>query len=327
MIRFRDLPIRQKLLGVVAISVLSASVLSCAALLAFERHAHGSTMDRTAFLVPVAVICAGSTLLALLLVSRLQRVMTKPTLDLLRELQSANDRAESASRARSEFLAGMSHEMRTPLHTILSFAEMGGRRAASMTPEKSARYYKLIEEGGRRLFDLVSDLVDLANLEGGKGILHFASLPMESVVRGAVEELRPLLQSRGVGLEAGSLEAATGWIDRAALMQVLRCILTSAARSSGPGSAVTVALARSPGGSLLSVASRGSGIAAGGQGTAIVELPDSGSAETAVRRSRLRLALCGEIVTAHGGRIWVDAQESGETVYLEIPDRKPAISL
>ncbi|TMQ47340.1 MAG: hypothetical protein E6K71_10225 [Candidatus Eisenbacteria bacterium] len=75
MIRFRDLPIRQKLLAAVAI-----------------------------FLSP------------------LQRVVTDPSnssLDLLRELQGANDRAESASRARREFLAGMSHEMRTPLHAIL----------------------------------------------------------------------------------------------------------------------------------------------------------------------------------------------------------------
>ena len=94
MIRFRDLPIRQKLLAAVAI-----------------------------FLSP------------------LQRVVTDPSnssLDLLWELQGANDRAESASRARREFLAGMSHEMRTPLHAILSFAELGGQKAATLTPPSAA---------------------------------------------------------------------------------------------------------------------------------------------------------------------------------------------
>ena len=261
MIRFRDLPIRQKLLAAVAI-----------------------------FLSP------------------LQRVVTDPSnssLDLLRELQGANDRAESASRARREFLAGMSHEMRTPLHAILSFAELGGQKAATLTPEKAARYFKLIEESGRRLLDLLGDLDDVANLEAGKGVLRFASLPVESVVHGVVDEVRPLFLSRGVGLEATSCAATSGWIDREALAQVLRCILTNAARSSSQGSAVTVALARSERGSLLSVTR-----------------PGSGGSKTKDRRSALIFAICGEVMTAHGGRIWADYRDdSGETVYLEIPDR------
>ncbi len=248
--------------------------------------------------------------------------MTEPTLDVLRELQAASDRAESASRARSEFLAGMSHEMRTPLHAILSFAELGGQKAATLTPEKAARYFKLIEESGRRLLDLLGDLVDLASLEAGKGVLRFASVPVESVVHGVVDGLRPLFLSRGVVLEATSCEATRGWIDREALTQVLRCILTNAAKSSGPGGAVTVALARSERGSLLSVTHRGSGIPPAGQGAAVAELPNSDASKTEARRSALIFAICGEVMTAHGGRIWVDHRNgSGETVYLEIPDR------
>ena len=308
MIRFRDLPIRQKLLAAVAIFV-----------------------------------------------SPLQRVVTDPSnssLDLLRELQGANDRAESASRARREFLAGMSHEMRTPLHAILSFAELGGQKAATLTPEKAARYFKIIEESGRRLLDLLGDLVDLANLEAGKGVLRFASVPVESVVQGVVDELRPLFLSRGVGLEATceatsgwivhgvvdevrplflsrgveleatSCAATSGWIDREALTQVLRCILTNAARSSSQGSAVTVALARSERGSLLSVTRPGSGVAPARQSPAVPELRHSGGSKTKDRRSALIFAICGEVMTAHGGRIWADYRDdSGETVYLEIPDR------
>src|SRR6266850_2089965 len=135
---FRDLPIRQKLLGAVAISVLPCLVLSCVAFLFLASYPLG----RAAFLVPMAVICAASTLLALLFLFRLQRVA-------LRELQSGNERAESSSRARSQFLAGMSHEMRTPLHGILSIAELGRQRAASLTPEKATRYYEMIGQSGR----------------------------------------------------------------------------------------------------------------------------------------------------------------------------------
>ncbi len=248
--------------------------------------------------------------------------MTEPTLDLLRDLQAASDRAESALRARSEFLAGMSHEMRTPLHAILSFAELGGQKAATLTPEKAARYFKLIEESGRRLLDLLGDLVALAGFETGTSVLHFASQPVESVVHGVVDELRPLFRSRGVGLEATSCEAAIGWIDREALVQVLRCILTNAARSSGPGGAVTVALARSERGSLLSVTHRGSDGLPAGQSAAVVEPPDSGGSKTEAIRWALIHAICGGIMTAHGGRIWMEHRAvSGGTVYLDIPDR------
>ena len=294
MVRYGALPIRWKLLRGVAISALPPLVLSCVALLALERHAERSA---TAFLVPTAAICAGFILVVLLLMHRLQRVVAE-------ELQSANDRAESASRATSELLAGMSHEMRTPLHSILSFAELGGQRAASLTPEKAERYYKLIEESGRRLLDLLNDAVDLADLEAGKRVLRFVSQPVEPVVRGVVDELRPHFQSRGIGLEATSCEATSGWIDRVGLMQVLRSVLTGAATSSGPGGTVAVALARSESGLLLSVTRRGSGV------------------ET--RSPRLKLALCGAIMTAHGGRIWSEQGGSGETVYLEIPDRAAA---
>ena len=301
MIRLRDLPITRKLLGAVGIAVLPVLILSCVALLAFERYRLGSIGAPAAYIVPVAVICAGSTLLVLLLL----RVVTEP---ILRELRSSNDRAQSALRARSDLLAGMSHEMRTPLHAILSFAELGGRSAGSLTPEKAARYYKLIEDGGRRLLDLLTDAVDLADLEAGKRVLRFASLPVESVVRGVVDELRPVFQSRGVGFEGTFCEATSGWIDRDALMQVVRSVLTNAAAASGPGGTVEVALALSEKGSLLSVARRGP--------------------KSEARVSRLKLALCRGIMGLHGGRIWAEpTDDSGETVYLEIPDRPVGASL
>ena len=219
--------------------------------------------------------------------------------------QSVNDGAASALAARSEFLHAMSHEMRTPLHAILSFAELGAQRAATLTPEKTARYYKSIEEGGRRLLDLLSDAVDLADLEAGKRVLRFASLPVESVVRGVVDELRPIFQSRGVVLEVTSREATSGRIDREALMQVLRSVLTNAATSSGPGGTVAVTLARSESGMLLSVTRRGP--------------------RSEARASGLKFALCRGIMAAHGGTIWSENQEDpGETVHLEIPDHPVA---
>jgi len=437
-IPFGDLPIRQKLLGAVALSVIPALVLSCVAFLAFEKHHRRGAVERellatarivasrsamsmrfgdrkgaeaalraltvnprirravlrdqrgavfasyvqnngrrsadasppsaaardfgqapvevthvirfeghdlgtvhlqagmddfgrdsAAFLLPMAAICAGSTLLILLLMFRLERVVTEPIRVLSNtaldapagEPQRSNHKAVSTPRARSEFLAGISHEMRTPLHAILSVAELGAKRAASLTPEKATRYYEMIGDGGRRLLEFLNDLVDLASLEEGKRVLQFSSAPIEAVVVGVVEELRPLFQSRGVRLEVSPCQSTSGWIDRRALMQVLHYVLTTAAKWSGPGGTVTVALARSERGSILSVTDHSSGIVQEGREFASESL-DSGSSQNGTRGSEVKLAICRQIMAAHGGRIWTETREGqGATVYLEIPDR------
>jgi signal transduction histidine kinase len=428
-IHFRDLPIRQKLLGAVAISVIPALVLSCVAFLAFEKHHRRSTVERellatarivasssatsmrsgdrkgaeaalraltanpgirravlrdqrgevfasyvqvngarsadasppsaaardvgqapvevihvikfeghdlgtvhlqagmddfapdsAAFLVPMAAICAGSMLLVLLLMAWLGRAMTEPIRTLSNIAEDARAKGDT-SRTRSEFLAGISHEMRTPLHAILSVAELGAKRAASLTPEKATRYYEMIEEGGRRLLEFLNDLVDLASLEEGKRALQFSSAPIEAVVVGVVEELRPVFQSRGVGLEVSPCQSTNGWIDRRALMQVLHYVLTSAAKWSGPGGTVTVALVRSGRGSILSVTDHGSGIVQEGRVFAS-ESPNSGSSPGGMGSSEVKLAICRRIMAAHGGKIWTETRDGrGATVHLEIPDR------
>jgi len=290
------------LLGAVAVSVLPCLVLSCVAFLVLKKDPL------------MAVICAASTLLALLFLFRLQRVA-------LRELQSGSERAESSSRARSQFLAGMSHEMRTPLHGILSIAELGRQRAASLTPEKASRYYEMIGQSGRRLLESLNDLVDLGSLEEGTRVLQFRPVPIEAVVVGVLEELRPLFQSRGIGLETSSCESRCVWMDRGAVMQVLRYVLTSAAGRSGPGGSVTVALVRSERGSLLSVTDHSSGMGQAGLEVASENPLSLDRSQGVIGDSEVRLAICGHIMTAHGGRIWAETQSGcGLAVYLEIPE-------
>jgi signal transduction histidine kinase len=246
-------------------------------------------------MIAMAVICAGSALLILILL-RLKRVMS--------DLQSVNERAESSSRARSQFLAGMSHEMRTPLHGILSLAELGRLRAASLTPEKATRYYEMIGESGRRLMESLNDLVDLGSLEEGTRTLHFRSAPIETVVVGVMEELRPLFQSRGIGLEGTSCEPGCVWMDREAVQQLLRYVMTGAAGRSGPGGTVRVALVRSERGSLLTVTDH-----------------SSDRSQNVIGGSEVRLAICRHIISAHRGRLWTETRhDCGGAVYLEIPE-------
>lgn len=77
------------------------------------------------------------------------------------ELATARAEAESANAVKTRFMANVSHEMRTPLQGILGISEIGQRRAATLTPEKSESYFRTISESGKRMSQLVESLLAL----------------------------------------------------------------------------------------------------------------------------------------------------------------------
>ncbi|HIF10693.1 MAG TPA: hybrid sensor histidine kinase/response regulator, partial [Sneathiellales bacterium] len=87
-------------------------------------------------------------------------------------LTLALDQAEAANRAKSRFLANMSHELRTPLHSVLSFAEIGESRAADDGSDQLLGYFNRIQTSGKRLLELLNDLLDLTQLESGRVEYH-----------------------------------------------------------------------------------------------------------------------------------------------------------
>ncbi|MEW5893397.1 MAG: histidine kinase dimerization/phospho-acceptor domain-containing protein [Pseudomonadota bacterium] len=99
----------------------------------------------------------------------LEQLVAQRTAELERtvaELQKAKERAESASRAKSEFLSSMSHELRTPLNAVLGFAQL-----IELDPKLDAEHQENIREitrAGNHLLALISDVIDLAKIEAGR---------------------------------------------------------------------------------------------------------------------------------------------------------------
>lgn len=227
-------------------------------------------------------------------------------------LREAKEAAEAGTRAKSMFLANISHELRTPMHGILSYAKFGMRECQSPDRAELLDYFKNINECGSGLLELVNDLLDLAKLESGKMALDFDGIEIADLVDQVVAEFDPVLQEQSVTISAlvrADLPSVPG--DRKRLLQVLRNFVANAARHSSVGSEVTLT-AESDGELVhVSVEDRGPGIPPGELESIFDQFIQSSRNRTSGTGTGLGLSICREIIHAHGGRIWAENRDGG----------------
>jgi signal transduction histidine kinase len=107
-----------------------------------------------------------------------------------RELELRRDQAESANRAKSMFLATMSHELRTPLNTILGLSETLLERILGDLNEKQLRAITTVEESGRHLLELITDILDLSKIEADRLDLDITRVDFDEVCRASLRFVR-----------------------------------------------------------------------------------------------------------------------------------------
>ncbi|HEU4408414.1 MAG TPA: response regulator [Polyangiaceae bacterium] len=168
------------------------------------------------------------------------------------------DRAEEANRAKDEFLAVVSHELRSPLNAILGWTRL--MRTGRLAEPKVSHALEVIESNAASQAKLIEDLLDVGRITSGKLRLHVAPLQLDAVVRAALDVVRPAADAKGLRLDAALEEdvAFSGDADR--LQQVAWNLLTNAVKFTPPGGRVEVRLARKGPQIELSVGDSGRGI-------------------------------------------------------------------
>ena len=114
------------------------------------------------------------------------------------ELQQAKDAAETASRAKSEFLARMSHELRTPLNAILGFVYLLLSKGELRQDQRD--YLRVINRSGEHLLSLINQVLDLSKIEAGKMPLNDRPFDLFLVLEGVEELIRFQAEERGLSL-------------------------------------------------------------------------------------------------------------------------------
>ena len=237
-------------------------------------------------------------------------------------------RAQRLARQQLDFVAAVSHELKTPLTAMRS---AGQNLAAGIVedPEKVKRYGALVEREGRRLTEMVSRVLAFAGIRSGARTLRREPVEVRTLVEAVLADARWVLEERHVEVEAEYAEGLPPVLgDEAALRQALANLLDNALKYGGAARWIGVG-ARAVAGTrgeevVLSVADRGPGIRRSDLHR-LFEPFFRGEGTGSVPGSGLGLAVVRGLVEAHGGHVTVDsAPGKGSTFSIRLPAARGA---
>ena len=226
---------------------------------------------------------------------------------LIRAFNAMLDRVYASQRSQKEFVANVSHELKTPLTSIQGFSQaiMDGTADSPATRRQAA---EIIHMEAARMHRMAVDLLDLARLDAGTAELRHVPVQLGRLLRELDARLQSIAAASGIRLDlsvADDLPAVAGDSDR--LTQVFTNLIDNALKYTPRGGRVSVTAVREPGGIQVSIIDTGTGISA-------KDIPhifdrfyqaDSAREGGQAHGTGLGLAIAREMTEAHGGRISV----------------------
>ena len=239
------------------------------------------------------------------------------------ELEAANEELKELDRLKSQFLAHVSHELRSPLTSIKGFAENMLEGMTGVTTEKQVQYLRRIQANSGRLARMISDLLDRSKLEAGKMELSLGDVPVIELAGEVTEQFKPLAQSKGQQLTLQySQPDLTVHADADKVNQVLTNLVENALKYTPKNGSINVKIeSMDPQGVLISVMDTGHGIPADA-------LPHIFTPFFRVKRPAhkqveglgLGLSISKQLVEMQGGMLSVESTEGqGTTFFLTLP--------
>ncbi|MBN2181948.1 MAG: HAMP domain-containing protein [Sedimentisphaerales bacterium] len=240
------------------------------------------------------------------------------------ELSDRNIELFKANKLKSEFLANISHEFRTPLNSILGFAQVLRDKPALMTRDKGRRYTENIITGGNRLLNMINDLLDLAKTKAGKIELHIEETSLPQLIDSAVSSFSLETKRKKIKVKVSVKSNLPPLItDAGKVQQIIYNFLSNAVKFTPERGRIEIRAALKTDEKTLriEVSDTGCGIAEQDKEKIFEKF---GTADGTLTRqstgSGLGLAISAELAAMLAGNMCVDSElGKGSTFWLDIP--------
>lgn len=245
------------------------------------------------------------------------------------ELAEANIGLYESNRLKSEFLANISHELKTPLNSIIGFAELLEEIASESgePQEKQVRYLRNIVTSGRSLLELINELLQMAKIEAGRVEVAVEPSSVSDLLEGLRAIMRPQAEAKSINLQLAIPEGIpVVETDPGKLQQILYNFLSNAVRFSPEDGTVIIAVhrtSRSDGepGVRISVTDEGPGIPYDMQDAIFEKFRQVDASHTRAHSGTgLGLAICRELAGLLGATVSLVSEPGhGATFSVEVP--------
>jgi two-component system CheB/CheR fusion protein len=240
---------------------------------------------------------------------------------LLTQEQLARQQAETANKAKDEFLSNLSHELRNPLNTMLGWSQL--LRKKSFDKAMASRALEVIERSAQAQAQLIEDLLDVSRITSGKLNLNIQTHDLGLIVQAALDIVQLSASAKNIQI-VSSLNPVTIVGDADRLQQVLWNLLSNAIKFTPPGGQVEITLKEVGQQAQIQVSDTGQGIEADLLPYIFDRFRQGDSSTTkAVAGLGLGLSIVRHLVELHGGTVQAESPGVGQgatlTVYLPLP--------
>ncbi|WP_455478561.1 PAS domain-containing sensor histidine kinase [Bartonella sp. B10] len=239
-----------------------------------------------------------------------------------KSLKAEKERAESANKAKSEFLANISHELRTPLNAILGFSDI--MLQATFGPLGSQRYKEYMHDiysSGTHLLALINDILDMSKIEAGRFTLNLKNINLEPIIHETVRTLMPQAQEKNISVTTNISSELHTEVDCRAMRQIFLNLISNAIKFTPSGGSVNIYAVQKKNHLIFKIKDTGVGIPQ----SAIKKLGQPfEQVENQFTKthtgSGLGLAISRSLLELHKGKLEITSKEmKGTTVTITMP--------
>jgi two-component system sensor histidine kinase KdpD len=228
----------------------------------------------------------------------------------LREEATEAEILRRTDQLRSALLNAVSHDLRTPLATIIASAGSLRQQDVAWTDEEREDFARAIEEEATHLNRLVGNLLDLSRIEGGSLRPQQSWQDMETVIDDVVDRLRPVTRRHHLRVHIADALPPI-WLDPVEIGEVIYNLIENAAKYAPPGTDIDLTARTDSGNVEVSVADRGPGIPEAALAHVFDPFYRVVDGRTRSAGLGLGLAVVKGLVEAHSGRVWVESRVGG----------------